>query len=153
MSKDQDVAKQLEVFHKKLSSSLRTKLRPLFARFDLRPIDFAALGNIYFHPGITVMALCNKLGLSQSTISSMIKRYERINLVTKSVNPTDKRSYCLYVTDSAKSFVSDTLSPQVSHFFLELVADMSEEEKDGLMSALKSLNRILEENAYDDETG
>jgi MarR family transcriptional regulator, temperature-dependent positive regulator of motility len=143
MSNDKELAKQLETCYKRLSSSLRTKLRPTFAEFDLRPIDFVALRNIYFQPGITVMALRKELGLPQSTISSMIKRFERMDLITRSVNPLDKRSYCLFVTDFAKEFVTDVLSPRVSHYFLDLVANMNDVEKEGLMTALKSLNHIL----------
>jgi DNA-binding MarR family transcriptional regulator len=146
MPNEEELAKQLEICCKRLSSSLRTNLRPLFAKFDLRPIDFVALRNIYVQPGLTVMALQNRLGLPQSTISSMVKRFLRMDLVTKTVNPADRRSYCLYITDTAKEFVTGTLSPHVSHFFLNLVSGLGEVEKEGLLPALQSLNRILSAN-------
>lgn len=145
MNNDKELAFQLQQIHRALSRKIRMQLQPLLSQFDLRPIDIASLNSISRAPGMTIMELQDTLGLPQSTISSMVKRYQRIGFVNKTVNKFDKRSYCLVLTERAQEFLKDTLRPESEKHFEILVTSMTGAEKQALSKSLHAIERALEE--------
>lgn len=67
---------------------------------DLQYFELGVLSFLEAHPESTVGQLREFLQVPQSTLTSMLGRLERRDLVRRDINPKDKRSYTLALTAS-----------------------------------------------------
>jgi MarR family transcriptional regulator, organic hydroperoxide resistance regulator len=59
--------------------------------------------------GLTLKDLSERLRLTHSTVSGIVDRLERQGLVRRQVNPADRRSTRIEVTDSVKAYIQQQL--------------------------------------------
>ncbi len=92
--------------------------------------------------GIRMKEITEKLGIVTGTLTVMIDRLTRLNLVRRVVNTNDKRSFYIELTDEGAKLYQehghhhDMLAEELTH-------DLTEEEKDTLIKLLEKLLRRL----------
>jgi DNA-binding MarR family transcriptional regulator len=69
---------------------------------DIHFLDLHLLSHAELHPHDTVGEIRRVLAVPQSTLTSMIDRLEKRGLVRRAINPRDKRSFCIVLTNAGR---------------------------------------------------
>ena len=99
---------------------------------------------------ITQKELATKTGLAKNTITVMLEKMEKNNLIRKITDDNDKRKSLVILTDYAKSLKKpfDEISDEMLQKFYK---NFSEEEIDKFEEYLHRIIRNLEENEEGEE--
>lgn len=93
--------------------------------------------------------LANKLKIKPSTITVMLKRMEKANLIVRKKDDKDQRISRVYLTEKGKKVCEDTIKV-VKQIESECFKDFTEEEKETLKSLfLKMKNNLID--AFEEE--
>ncbi|QQY78842.1 MarR family transcriptional regulator [Keratinibaculum paraultunense] len=99
--------------------------------------------------GLSQKELANKLKIKPSTITVMLKRMEKANLIVRKKDDKDQRVSRVYLTEKGKKVCEDTIKV-VKQIERECFKDFTEEEKETLKSLfLKMKNNIID--AFEEE--
>ena len=71
--------------------------------FDFTPGSFGVLTLIRANPGITQVTLAAAFGVDKSTMSPVIFRLEKRELIRREVLPSDRRCHALFFEESAEA--------------------------------------------------
>ncbi|NLV76352.1 MAG: MarR family transcriptional regulator [Tissierellia bacterium] len=94
--------------------------------------------------GLSQKKLANKLKIKPSTITVMLKRMEKANLIVRKKDDKDQRISRVYLTEKGKKVCEDTIKV-VKQIERECFKDFTEEEKETLKSLfLKMKNNIID---------
>lgn len=89
-------------------------------------------------PGITLVELCRRGGLTKSTASSMIARLEERGILVREVPPENRRTIRLYLVEGFSK------RPEVAELkdklYNDLFGQLTDEETDAVLLGLKILN-------------
>jgi len=130
--------------HQLFSHYFREKL----IAFHLTPPQFGTLAFLWRHDGISQVELANRLRKDKNTISEIIDRLEKENLVVRKSSPDDRRLNFVFLTPRGAG-LRETLEKIAIESTLEITAALEEEERELLRSLLK---KILE-SAGGERTG
>ncbi len=92
--------------------------------------------------GIRMKEITEKLGIVTGTLTVMIDRLTKLNLVRRVINLSDKRSFCIELTDEGSRLYQEHHN---HHEMLadELTHDLTSQEKDTLNDLLEKVLRRL----------
>lgn len=136
-SKDDSVHKLYQIVHKKLIELIRSELEP----YDFNRGEFPLLFNLIKEgDGVTQKDICERLPVSKSTVSKVIKSLVEKNYLRKEKDPEDKRAIRIYLTDK-KDEVEHLIKDIDEKAENEMLQDFETKEKEELRSYLE---RILE---------
>ncbi len=78
--------------------------KKLLAENDLgiTPGQMTVLYTLYRGDGIPITELGKKIFLDNSTLTGLIDRLEKLELVNRAATPEDRRCYCIFLTDKAR---------------------------------------------------
>lgn len=78
----------------------------------ITPGQMTVLYALFRGDGIAITELGKKVFLDNSTLTGLIDRLEKLELVYRAAAPEDRRSYCIFLTDKAKKLeqaITDTM--------------------------------------------
>lgn len=113
--------------------------------YDLTPAQYDVLAQLDAAPGITQQALALRLMVTKGNICGLIDRLERRKFVERRVDPEDRRSNLLYLTEVGKQ-IAETAVPAYGQFVAEHMSRLSDAEKEALKALLSKLERILDDH-------
>lgn len=90
-------------------------------------MQYAALAVLHQMPGVNQRQLGDELDLDRSTIADLVARMVRHELIERTDDPDDKRSYVLFLTSAGKKQFA-TLRPRVEKVDRLLTAALSPQE-------------------------
>ncbi len=90
--------------------------------------------------GLTIRELSERLGLAQSTVSSLMTRLEQKKLVQRQVDPADRRCTRVTLVEAVKSYLDQ--DPRVGRL-ADVLQEASEEERRAVLDGLGTLLRLL----------
>ena len=124
--------------HRQLTRELESRLE---ARFGLSLSGLELLGRLAAAPGhrLRLSAIAGATGLTLSRISRIVDAFEKRGLVERRRNPSDRRAYGLFLTESGRSC-------------LEAAVAAADAEEEALLGGLdpaqrEQLERLLREIA------
>ena len=79
---------------------------------EITSVQYAALEILQRRPGLNQRQLGDELDVDRSTIADLVARMVRNELIARSDDPVDKRSYVLFLTAAGKKQLA-TLRPRV----------------------------------------
>ena len=94
------------------------------------------------NPGVSPSKLAQARNVSKNTISTLLRSLEERDLVTRSISPTDRRSFVIHLSDKGRQLVRER-SPQHLRYLNELVSDLTFEEQQQLIELLRKLYKSL----------
>jgi len=77
------------------------------AKFDITPVQYAALAAIAVYPGIDQIRLANAIGIDRTTISGVIDRMEIKALVRRRASSQDRRAKELQISPKGWKLLED----------------------------------------------
>jgi DNA-binding MarR family transcriptional regulator len=135
----------------RIQAELSPRLEGVFARFGLRGADFAGLATLVRlgRDGVSQKRLAAELGLSAGTVSLRIDRLVRNGLAVRRADPGDGRGALVSLTDHGRALF-EACAPEHLTNARELLAGLSERERDQLALLLSKLLYTLEAAAPDE---
>jgi DNA-binding MarR family transcriptional regulator len=103
--------------------------------FDLTPVQYAALSTIRSNPDIDQITLAGLIAYDRTTITGVIDRLVRKELVVRRVSDTDRRARLLRITPAGEQ-VLEQIQPAVDTAQRSLLSGLSESEGEQLMALL-----------------
>lgn len=93
---------------------------------------------------ITPVILSNKMGISKPLVSRLIEQLNKKELIKKCLNPHDKRSYYVEITDLGRQNLNDIYTYYLEPIY-KLKKELSSKEFEQLISLIKKANLICQE--------
>lgn len=136
-----------ELFSKEVLISLRKIIQAidlhsknLSKQYGLTGPQLIILQEISSNSQISITELGRAISLSQGTVTDIISRLEKKELVCKKKSETDKRRIELYITDKCKTLL-EKAPPPLQETFIEQFSQLKDWEQ---MMILSSLHRLVE---------
>jgi MarR family transcriptional regulator, lower aerobic nicotinate degradation pathway regulator len=115
-------------------------------KFDITPVQYAAIFAIGNHPGIDQTALCNIIAFDRSTIGDVVTRLEKKRLIRRLHGPIDRRTKLLYITPLGRRLIRD-IEPAVAAAQRLILAPLKPGERNAFMHMLKRLVHLNNEHS------
>jgi len=135
----------IEKYLRKVEYIIRKKGREILSDFNITIPQFTALQILINNEGMTIGELSQKMALACSTITDLVDRMERNELVIRKKEEKDKRVVRIEVLPKGHEIVEKVLEKRVM-FLDSKMKGLSEEEKLSLDKGLKSLYDAMQEN-------
>jgi len=105
---------------------------------EITSVQYAALEILHRTPGVNQRQLGDELDVDRSTIADLVARMVRNELIERSDDPVDKRSYVLFLTSEGKKQLA-SLRPHVEQVERILTAKLTAAEGRELRRLLSAL--------------
>ncbi len=86
----------------------KKKASHLLQDYNITPEQFGVLNNLVVHVGISQKALAELFSKDQTSIGKTIDRLENKKLITRTVDPADRRAVLLHLTTQGQELVAHT---------------------------------------------
>ncbi|PVY60427.1 MarR family transcriptional regulator [Pusillimonas noertemannii] len=73
--------------------------------FGITPVQFAALQSVLANPDIDQRTLAGAIGQDASTTTGVVNRLEGRGLLQRRPSPTDRRAFCLTITEQGRELL------------------------------------------------
>lgn len=90
----------------------------------------------------SMQQVADTLAMDITTFSRQIQTLIKMNLVSKTPLPEDRRVYQLALTTQGK-FVAATIDAEMNQYLNEVLSNMSEFERDMVLKSIKLLNEAM----------
>ena len=118
----------------KMKNNLLRKIKS----FEITTEQWMILNRLFEEPGINQKELSERTLKDQGSLTRTLDRMEKKGLVKRQVNPTDRRSFLIYLTDEGHA-LRNRIVPIAVECIEDAVKGFTEEEVDTLAALLKRL--------------
>ncbi|WP_422485268.1 MarR family winged helix-turn-helix transcriptional regulator [Gudongella sp. DL1XJH-153] len=134
----------IEEYLRKVDYIIRKKGRVILSDFNITVPQFTALQILINNGDMTISELSQKMDLACSTITDLIDRMEKTDLVKRKKDEQDKRVVRVEVLQEGHDILARVLEKRIE-FLTEKLKGISENDKNTLRVALESLYLEMEE--------
>lgn len=138
----EDNKKQIAVLIQKIGKNIKCQMRGIFEKQGITMPQGMVVHLLMTESEMKITDISKALGLTNSTISGIIDRLEKQDIVIRERSKEDKRIVNVRLTDKfmkEKSSFKELATEQVS----KLLVEAKEEEVDKILDALKLLYEVL----------
>lgn len=134
----------IEEYLRKVDYIIRKKGRVILSDFNITVPQFLALQTLINKGDMTISELSQKMDLACSTITDLIDRMEKTNLVRRRRDEQDKRVVRVEVLQEGHDILARVLERRIE-FLSDKLKGVSEEDKKALRTALENLYMEMKE--------
>lgn len=132
----------IEKYLRKVDYIIRKKGREILFDFNITVPQFTALQILINQGNMTIGELSQKMALACSTITDLIDRMERSELVVRKKDEKDKRVVRIEVLPNGYIVLEKVLDKRIEFLSGKLI-DFSDDDKNKLKKGLKSLYEAM----------
>lgn len=137
-----EIILEIEENLRKITHLMKQRNRELLQQFNITPPQFLALQWLYEEGELTIGDLSSKMFLACSTITDLIDRMERHDLVERVRDTSDRRVVRLYLRPKGKQLFEEIVEAKRT-YLSRILATYSTEEVQRLGRFLKRLYQDL----------
>ncbi|WP_313758416.1 MarR family transcriptional regulator [Tissierella sp.] len=134
----------IEKHLRKVDYIIRRKGREILSDFNITVPQFSALQILINYGDMTIGELSQKMALACSTITDLIDRMEKSDLVIRKKDEKDKRVVRVEVLPKGYDILEKVLNKRID-FLRGKLSDFSDEDKDKLNLGLKALYEAMKD--------
>ncbi len=101
-------------------------------------LEMKVLKMIYFNPDYKIKDFIERLGIPNSTLSNVINRLVKKDLVNRKIDHTDLRSFGLELTSYGKKAIQEHLAAETS-IFEGVLSRLDNDERDGFVKVMRKI--------------
>ncbi|MEP3113596.1 MarR family transcriptional regulator [Nisaea sp.] len=118
----------------KAAQRISRRAKELLAPFDVTPPQYAVLKVLFEGDGLSAREIADRLAIDGATITGIIDRLEKAELLERRADPLDRRVYRLVLTERAKSLAGslDAAMDQLNEESRALLGEAAETVYQGL---------------------
>ncbi len=130
-----DVIIELEQELRHLCTVIKKKGREILTDFEITPPQFEALQYLINEENLTIGELSNRMFLACSTITDLIDRMEKNQLVKRMRDEKDRRVVRIIVLDKGHDIINEVLHVR-RNYLGEILKDLNIEQKDFILKGI-----------------
>lgn len=143
-----EIEDQIVAAIRRIIRAIDLQSRRLVENHKLTGPQLATLREAHKHGDVTISALARAVHLSQPTVSGILNRLERHELVSRTRSVGDRRSVLVRVTDKGQAILEQAPSLLQERFRSELER-LEEWERHGILSALMRIATMMDAEGID----
>lgn len=105
---------------------------------NITPVQFGVLSVLMENPGLDQITVAAKVGIDRTNVAEVIGRLEKRGLLTRQVNPADKRGRLVTLTPAGQDFVLSNRAA-VERAQERLLAPLTPAEREQMVDLLSRL--------------
>ncbi|MGW6121069.1 MarR family winged helix-turn-helix transcriptional regulator [Nocardia sp. NPDC055165] len=123
---------------KRVSALLDRAVEDIYAQAHITPAEVGLLVPLrYADPPLTAIRLAEHLGMSRAGVGKTLTKLERRGLITRTQNPTDRRSTLIRLTPAGIGLI-DEVFPRELEAHAQLLTDLDRDR----VAVLQNLDRL-----------
>lgn len=131
---------ELERLLRWVSTSIKRKGREILSDFEITPPQFEALLYMMKEGELTISELSNKMFLACSTITDLVDRMEKNQLVERVRDSRDRRVVRIRVLEKGNKLIDEVLDARRA-YLQEALSDINTEHKQMIIEALNAIHQ------------
>lgn len=139
----QDKVTGIEKHFRKASWKTKVKGREILSEFDITPPQFNALLELDSNDNLTIGELSQKMYLACSTVTDLLDRMERNELVVRVKDEKDRRVVRIRVLEKGRLVIEGVLNNRRKYIAKNLDG-LTDEMIDSVYEVMKMLNETME---------
>jgi len=128
----------------KVSQHVSRQFRVHFGKLNLTFPQALVLNVLLEEAPLPISLLAERTGSANSTVSGIVDRLEKLDMVRRERSEEDRRVIYVNLTGKCRS-MRESASADVKGYFSVLMDKLSEEEKESILKNLVLLDRVLEQ--------
>lgn len=136
----------IEKHLRKVDYIIRRKGREILSDFNITVPQFSALQILINQGNMTIGELSQKMALACSTITDLIDRMEKAELVVRRKDEKDKRVVRVEVLPNGYDILEKVLNKRID-FLAGKLSDFTDEDKEKLNRGLKALYEAMKDES------
>jgi len=140
-----DLAQEIDSSLREIQRALRKPLSAAIARGELTAPQRAIMAILVRSDGLSLKELSKQAGLAHSTVSGIVDRLEKREMVTRQPDETDGRFSRIVVTEVVRDFVRDKLPELAIQPLVEALERASTAQRKKIAIGLRTLRAVLGE--------
>lgn len=146
MQGDENIVK-IESELREICYKIKKKGRNLLTDVDITHPQFDALQYIRCSEKLTISELSSKMSLACSTITDLLDRMEKNNLVNRVKDENDKRIVRIKITDKGINIIDEVINSRIGFIDKVMISgDYSEEEVLLFSEMMTKFNSLLDKH-------
>lgn len=143
MAKDANVyAEEMKALFKSITCNFRSLIIQHIGNHGFTVPQVMLMQELYNSPDITLIELSNKLGLAKSTVSGIVDRLVRQDVVIRTRPSDDRRTVRLSL--APKMFeLQSSINIIKSNYLAEIIKDVDTQEIEEIIASLTKLNSLM----------
>lgn len=137
-NKDQELSLKLFVVLTRTLDAIKKSVEKDIRTYGLNATEFAVLEFIYSKGDQPIQKIGEKVLISSSSITYVVDKLEKKNLLKRVPSPEDRRITFASITEEGKVFM-DEIFPKHKKTIAEIMGGLPVDEKENLLSQLKKL--------------
>lgn len=121
---------------------VKNKGREILSDYDITPPQFNALLTLIEYDGLTIGELSNKMYLACSTVTDLLDRMERNELVVRVKDEKDRRIVRIEVLDKGNDLIEKILNTR-RQYLASVLVECTDEKMDELVENIELLNSLM----------
>ncbi|SEP59421.1 DNA-binding transcriptional regulator, MarR family [Virgibacillus subterraneus] len=142
-------SRQIAQLFREINAIMNQQLRKAFQGLGITPPQMMILHYLYKNKERKVSDISKHLNLAASTVSSILDRLERNELITRERNKDDKRVVLISLSNKAIE-IKASLNMGISEFMEDMTQTASDEEVEKIINGLTLMKEVLNRNGLDD---
>ncbi|WP_438347435.1 MarR family winged helix-turn-helix transcriptional regulator [Paenibacillus sp. FA6] len=138
-SPEQSIGFKYAHIFRKISTLFANRLRP----YDITPEQWAVLYQVCHEEGINQKEIALRTDKDQPTVTRILDVLDKKKLITRQMNPTDRRAFLICATDSAKTLILDTLPLELG-LNDKLVSGITDEQLQSLQQIMQQIQHNID---------
>ncbi|GAA5157679.1 MarR family transcriptional regulator [Amycolatopsis dongchuanensis] len=118
-------------------------VRRLTPQHQLTLTQGSVLGELVTNGPRRMSALADLEGVRQPSMTDLVRRLERLGLVTRTADPEDRRAVLVEATEAGRQYI-DALIVAREEFLRERLAALDPAERAAIDTALPALRRLID---------
>lgn len=143
MSQNKNNVEAIEKYLRKIDCIIKKKGREILKDYNITGPQFNALQYLIRDGNLTIGELSEKMALAYSTITDLVDRMEKNNLVIRVRDDKDRRVVRIKVLDKGFEILQKVLIKRIE-YLEEMLNSFTEDEKQFLVKSLKKLYIVME---------
>lgn len=139
---DPHQVEEIEYLLRHVSNIVRHRGRKILSKFDITPPQFNALQALIRNESMTMGELCQHLFLASSTVTDLIDRMEKNDLVQRVRDEDDRRVVRLQVRDKGRRVLEEVMRARRAYLASVLKAQ-SEDDCNRLRDSLRQIHELM----------
>lgn len=133
----------IEENFRRASWKIKLKGREILGDFDITPPQFNALYTLYKNENLTIGELSTKMYLACSTVTDLLDRMERNELVVRVKDVKDRRVVRIKVLQKGQEVIEGVLENR-RKYIAETLEGLSDDMIDSVFEVMKMLNEKMD---------
>ncbi|VEF47571.1 MarR family transcriptional regulator [Bacillus freudenreichii] len=144
LPEDRDLSLKLFIVLTRAMQSITKRVEEDIKSYGLNTTEFAVLELLYHKGDQPIQKIGEKILLASSSITYVVDKLEKKNLIIRKPCPKDRRVTYAVITEKGQEFMSEVF-PKHKEALQEIFAGLEVEEKEQLIRQLKRLGMYAEE--------